>query len=704
MGRYTAASINLGRGKKIPAGTLLTPDLVTKIKNNKSTAKVVVRSPMRCAHGKGVCKKCMGLDETGHLPDKGTNVGVMAAQALGERGTQLAMKAFHCFANDSTVLARVDGDLVEMTTMERLFEERTAGVAVEAQEEVISVPPGALEVWDGEWVGVSAMRRHAPSRAMVLVRAGAGVLISQDNHLTAVKDPQGKIAFAAPEDMSESTELFTDLSWCASYGDEENDPEFDPYLVGMYVTKGWIGYQWTNATGVGKPYSIGMEQKPGPIREKLLSVIPRSWSPQAHGDTIEVHRLELGRRFEAMFGRYSGSVSLPSRFIHFSDDWFCGFLSGLIDGGGTVTESCQRTYVCVDTTSFELIQQLAVIATRIGARFSVAASTVHQLTRMQGFRFTFWLTSSLRLKLSASIKVSSVERTLVEDVHTESVGFSQLEQVKPVFYDRPFVYDLTTESSQLVVGGLLSHNSGGVYEGKDTKSLTSGGLDRAEDLLYLKKKVKGSATLATSSGKIQRIKKDPAGGYRVKIGNTEDYIPADRARLSSVRAGQSVRKGDPLTKGPVNPHELLPLVGMSKTQGHLASELHGIYGKYGIRRRNSELMVRALSSVTKVEDPGSNPDLLPGDFTSTTQVYDWNKKNKKGSPVKHTPVLRGVKQIPLDVQEDWMARLNHEHLRSTIIEASQQGWSSDLHGLNPIPPLVHGVEFGKGTKDKPWRY
>lgn len=341
VGRFTTADVNLGRGKKIPSGTMMTPDMLTKIKNSKTTAKVVVRSPMRCSHPKGVCAKCMGLDETGQLPDKGTNVGVLAAQALGERGTQLAMKAFH---------------------------------------------------------------------------------------------------------------------------------------------------------------------------------------------------------------------------------------------------------------------------------------------------------------------------------------------------------------------------SGGVYEGKGEKSLTSGGLNRATELLYLKKKVKGSATLATSSGKIKRVKKDPAGGFRVKIGDTEDYIPADRVRLSGVRVGQSVRKGAPLTKGPVNPHDLLPLVGISKTQGHLAGELHGIYGQYGVRRRNSEVMVRALSGVTKVEDPGGNSDLLPGDFTSTTQVYDWNKKNKKGAPVKHSPVLRGVKQIPLDVQEDWMARLNHEHLRSTVIEASQRGWSSDLHGLNPIPPLVHGVEFGKGTKEKPWRY
>jgi DNA-directed RNA polymerase subunit beta' len=251
---------------------------------------------------------------------------------------------------------------------------------------------------------------------------------------------------------------------------------------------------------------------------------------------------------------------------------------------------------------------------------------------------------------------------------------------------------------------MKSFHSGGVYEGKSDTSLTAGGLERATSLLYLPEKVKGSAILAPMSGKVTRLTKDPAGGVRVQIGSTETYIPADRARSAKLRVGQAVRKGNPLTGGPVNPHELLPLAGISRTQGHLASELNNIYGKYGIRRRNSEVMVRALSGVTKVEDPGGNSDLLPGDFTSTTQVYDWNKKHKGAPPVKHTPVLRGVRQIPIDIQEDWMARLNHEQLKSTMVEASQRGWSSDLHGLNPIPPLIHGTEFGKGTPDKPWRY
>ena len=255
---------------------------------------------------------------------------------------------------------------------------------------------------------------------------------------------------------------------------------------------------------------------------------------------------------------------------------------------------------------------------------------------------------------------------------------------------------------------MKSFHSGGVFEGRETaeKSITGGGLERATTILHMPRKVKGSAKLATTGGKVTGIRKDPAGGFNVVISGQQHYVPADRKLLSGVKVGTTVKKGYPITSGPVNPHELLPLANMNKVQGYLASELHNIYSSEGIKRRNAEVVVRSLSNITKVEDPGDNPDLIHGDFAPTSVVNKWNRKNQKAGklPVRHAPVLLGVKQIPLEVQEDWLARLNHENLRGTIVDAAQQGWSSQLHGEHPIPPLIYGAEFGKGTKKKPWSY
>jgi DNA-directed RNA polymerase subunit beta' len=57
---------------------------------------ILVRSPLTCEHHRGVCAKCYGRDmATGKLVEIGTAVGIIAAQSIGEPGTQLTMRTFH---------------------------------------------------------------------------------------------------------------------------------------------------------------------------------------------------------------------------------------------------------------------------------------------------------------------------------------------------------------------------------------------------------------------------------------------------------------------------------------------------------------------------------------------------------------------------------------------------------------------------------
>jgi DNA-directed RNA polymerase subunit beta' len=72
---------------------LITPLLQPKLA--RTSIKVLVRSPMTCEAGDGVCQKCQGLDEKGNTHEMGTNVGVRAAQAMAEPLTQFALDAKH---------------------------------------------------------------------------------------------------------------------------------------------------------------------------------------------------------------------------------------------------------------------------------------------------------------------------------------------------------------------------------------------------------------------------------------------------------------------------------------------------------------------------------------------------------------------------------------------------------------------------------
>lgn len=72
---------------------LITPLLQPKLA--RTAKKVLVRSPMTCEAGDGVCQKCQGLDEKGNNHEVGTNVGVRAAQAISGPLTQFALDAKH---------------------------------------------------------------------------------------------------------------------------------------------------------------------------------------------------------------------------------------------------------------------------------------------------------------------------------------------------------------------------------------------------------------------------------------------------------------------------------------------------------------------------------------------------------------------------------------------------------------------------------
>ena len=79
----------------VPSGTLLDEGLVAMLEE-KSVDQVLTRSPVTCDTRYGICAMCYGRDlGRGHIINQGEAVGVIAAQSIGEPGTQLTMRTFH---------------------------------------------------------------------------------------------------------------------------------------------------------------------------------------------------------------------------------------------------------------------------------------------------------------------------------------------------------------------------------------------------------------------------------------------------------------------------------------------------------------------------------------------------------------------------------------------------------------------------------
>ncbi len=85
----------------LQADELVTPRLIKTLRaagitRLKVRPQIVIRSPMVCETKKGICQRCYGYDMSSHRPvELGTAVGVIAAQSVGEPGTQLTMRTFH---------------------------------------------------------------------------------------------------------------------------------------------------------------------------------------------------------------------------------------------------------------------------------------------------------------------------------------------------------------------------------------------------------------------------------------------------------------------------------------------------------------------------------------------------------------------------------------------------------------------------------
>ncbi len=95
-GRYLAKDLLDKKGKVLlPAGELLNEEAIKSIQD-KDVQEAVIRSVLSCKLNKGVCVKCYGIDLAYNKEVKlGTTVGIIAAQSIGEPGTQLTMRTFH---------------------------------------------------------------------------------------------------------------------------------------------------------------------------------------------------------------------------------------------------------------------------------------------------------------------------------------------------------------------------------------------------------------------------------------------------------------------------------------------------------------------------------------------------------------------------------------------------------------------------------
>ena len=219
LGRVTAADVVDPSSNEtlVEAGTLLNEQLVDLI-DNSGVDEVKVRTPITCKTRYGLCAQCYGRDlARGKLVNSGEAVGVIAAQSIGEPGTQLTMRTFHIGGAASRAAAASQVEAKSNGTAR--FNSQMRYVANNKGELIVIGRSSEVVIHDD--IGRERERHKVPYGATLLVQDGAGVKAGQtlatwDPHTRPmITEHAGRVKFENIEDgvtVTKQTDDITGLS------------------------------------------------------------------------------------------------------------------------------------------------------------------------------------------------------------------------------------------------------------------------------------------------------------------------------------------------------------------------------------------------------------------------------------------------------------------------------------------------------------
>ena len=192
--------------------------------------------------------------------------------------------------------------------------------------------------------------------------------------------------------------------------------------------------------------------------------------------------------------------------------------------------------------------------------------------------------------------------------------------------------------------------------------------------------VPDSAILARTSGKVE-IEDD-----RVIISYQEEdrrEYPVPAATRLIVEEDEEVRAGQQLTEGPINPQDILRIMGKEAVQHYLVGEVQKVYRSQGvnINDKHIEVIVRQMLRKVRVDSQGDT-ELLPGELVDRFTYQDINAKflAEGGEPAIAHPVLLGVTKASLNTGS-FLAAASFQETTKILTEAALKGSIDRLVGL-----------------------
>ena len=228
------------------------------------------------------------------------------------------------------------------------------------------------------------------------------------------------------------------------------------------------------------------------------------------------------------------------------------------------------------------------------------------------------------------------------------------------------------------------------------------GLPRVQEL-FEARKPKGQAVLAEISGTLQVSgdKSSKTLTIHDQEGNYREYIVSARATLfPGVEDGGEVKVGQQLTKGSVNPHDLLRLTDPNTTLRYIVAQVQGVYVSQGvdINDKHIEVIARQMLRKVAVLDAGDS-EFLPGrqvnryEFENVANALIAEGKN----PPVGQPLLLGITKASL-ATDSFLSAASFQETTKVLTDAAIEGKTDHLVGLKENVIIGKPIPAGTGLK------
>ncbi len=243
---------------------------------------------------------------------------------------------------------------------------------------------------------------------------------------------------------------------------------------------------------------------------------------------------------------------------------------------------------------------------------------------------------------------------------------------------------------------MRTFHTGGVAGGDDITQ----GLPRVEEL-FEARSPKGQAVVTELSGQANLVKK--RNSYKAVIKTDEGRQKTYQLPYGSdviIDDGDYVEAGDKLTKGPMDPEDILKIRGSRDVQKYLLSEVQSVYRSQGveINDKHIEVIIRQMMSRVKIKKAGDT-DLLPG---SLTDIFEFEEANEKAlaegkEPATAQQELLGITKASL-ATDSFLSAASFQETTRVLTEASLEGKVDSLVGLKENVIIGQLIPAGTGMK------